>query len=196
MRRLRKHPQWSTRGQTLAEVGIALPLLIFLLVGTLQTGWVVYQGHVVRKTAREAVNLISRQVTFGDAETIVQGMQVYPGGAFNPNAKLILTVLAKGTSGPNNGKTIVVQRHSIGNISGTSLFGNPGQGHFGAAPTYTANDQVNDTSLQVATLPNGLQLQANQVVYVAELFTSRSNLASLSFWNVSFPTTLYANAVF
>ena len=196
MRRLRPQSGWSTRGQTLAEVGIALPLLIFLVVGTLQTGWVIYQGHVVRKTAREAVNLISRQVTFDDTETIVQGMQVYPGGAFDPNAKLILTVLARGTSGLNNGKTIVVQRHSIGSVSGTSLFGNPGQGHFGAAPTYVANDQAGDTSLQVGSLPNGLQVQANQVVYVAELFTSRSDLASLSFWNVSFPSTLYANAIF
>ncbi len=187
---------WGTRGQTLAEVGIALPLLTLLLVGTLQVGWVLYQAHVVRKTAREAVNLISRQVAIGDAETVVQGMQVYPGGAFNPHAKLILSVLQVGTSGPNAGHTIIVQRHSIGSLGGTSLIGNPAQGHFGPGPAYAALDTVNDTSLQTGALPNGLSVQTNQTVYVSELFTARSDLASMGFWNVTFPATLYANAFF
>jgi Flp pilus assembly protein TadG len=191
-----RQPGWATRGQTLAEVGIALPLLTFMLVATLQTGWVLYQGHVVRKTAREAVNLISRQATLDQTETVVQGMQVYPGGAFNTHAKLILTVLARGTSGLNNGQTIIIQRHSIGNVSGTSVVGNPAQGRFGPSPTYTALDQANDTTLQTGPLPNGLNVQPNQVVYVAELFTSRSDLASLGFWNIAFPTTLHANAFF
>lgn len=185
----------GSRGQTLAEVGIVLPLLIFLAVGTLHFGWGLYQSHVVRKIARESANMISRQVTFAATEAAVQAMPVFPGGTFDANAKLILSVLQQGT-GSNAGHTVIVQRHSVGGLSGTSILGNPSSGAFGPSPHYNALNPATDTSIRVSSLPNGLSVAAGQSVYVAELYTRRSNMASMSFWGIAFPTTLYASSFF
>ena len=190
-----RHSTWGSRGQTLAEVAIALPLLIVLLVGMLQVGWVLYQGHVSRKIAREGANLLSRQVTFPNTETVIQGSQPYPGGTFDANAKLILSVVKLGTGGQNNGLPIITARHSIGSLGGTSLIGNPGGGSYTGSPSYNAVNPDNDTGIR-ATLPVGLTLAAGQSVFVSELYTRRSDMASMAFWNIQFPATLYASAFF
>ncbi len=186
---------WGSRGQTLAEVALALPVLIVLLVGTLQVGWALYQGHVVEKVAREAANMISRQVTFGATGTAIQNSQLYPGGPFDPNAKLILSVVRLGTGGPNNNLPIIAQRYTIGSLSGTSAIGNPGTGSYTGGPNYTAVDPNGDTGIR-ATLPGGLTLVSGQQVFVSELYMRRSDMASMSTWGVTFPDKLYARAFF
>src|SRR5207245_3258391 len=119
-------PDWGRRGQTLAEVAITMPLLIIMVIGTLQFGWVIYQDHVAVKVAREAANMISRQVTFDAVETAIKNSQLSPGGSFDSNAHLILSVVRLGTGGSNNGLPIISQRHSIGGLSGSSPTRNPG----------------------------------------------------------------------
>jgi hypothetical protein len=190
-----RHATWGSRGQTLAEVAIALPLLIVLMVGTMQVGWVLYQCHVSRKIAREGANMLSRQAGFPTTEAVIQGSQPYPGGTFNANAKLILSVVRLGTGGQNNGLPIITSRHSIGSLGGTSQIGDPGGGSYTGAPSYNAVNPNDDTAIR-ATLPTGLNLDPGQSVFVSELFTRRSDLASMSFWNVQFPNTLYARAMF
>ena len=191
-----RHSRLGSRGQTLAEVAIALPMLIVLVVGMLQVGWVLYQGHVVRKVAREGANLISRQVTFADTGTVIRGSSVYPGGAFDANATMILSVIRPG-AGSNAGFNVITQRLTIGSLGGASVVGSPGAGSYSGSPNYTALNPDTDTGIRaVNPLPNGLTLSAGQAVYVSELYTRRSDMDSLTHWGVAFPATLYASAFF
>src|SRR5262249_19753571 len=106
---------WWCRGQTLAEVAITLPLLTLLLVGTLQVGWTFYQDHVLTKVAREAANMISRQVTLTETGTVIHDNTTpYAGGSFDNNAKLILSVVQLGTAGANNNLPIIMERYIVG----------------------------------------------------------------------------------
>lgn len=187
--------RWGTRGQTLAEVAITLPLLILMLVGTLQVGWVLYQDHVVKKVAREAANMISRQVTFDSVETVIQNSQLYPGGSFGSNAKLILSVVRLGTGGSNLNLPIISQRHSIGSLGGTSSIGNPGGSSYTGGPNYVATSPDADTGIR-ASLPTGLTLVSGQIVFVAELYMRRSDMADMSYWNIQFPDTYYSRVFF
>jgi len=187
--------RWGTRGQTLAEVAITLPLLILMLVGTLQVGWALYQDHVVKKVAREAANMISRQVTMDSVATAIQNSQLYPGGSFNSNAKLILSVVRLGTGGSNNGLPIISQRRSIGSLSGTSSIGNPGAGSYTGGPNYVATNPDGDTGIG-ASMPTGLTLVSGQIVYVAELYMRRSDMADLSQWGITMPSTYYTRVFF
>jgi hypothetical protein len=184
------------RGQVLAEVGLVLPLLTMLLVGTLQFGYQLYQAHVVNKVAREAANMMSRQVTLDATGAAIHDWGVPHLGAFDSNARLILTVLQVGTSGSNANKTIITQRLVVGNLAGSSVLGNPPSGAFASTANHPALDPAENSAL-VATLPNGLTLTTSDTIFVAELFIDRRDIATIT-WPISitFSDTLYGRAFF
>jgi hypothetical protein len=186
------------RGQVLAEVGFVLPLLTVLFVGTLQFGYVLYQGHVVHKVAREAANMLSRQVTLDATAAAIHDWAVPHLGAFDGNAKLILSVLQVGTAGSNAGTTIITQRYSVGNLTATSLVGNPPSSAYAGTANHPALDPAENAGIRATSpLPNGLTLGASDTVFVAELFIDRKDIANI-IWPVSivFPDTLYGSAFF
>ena len=198
IRNLRRPPRLDQRGQTLAEIGMVIPLLMLLAVGTLQVGFVLYQGHVVHKVVREGANMLSRQVTLQATADAIQNYGVPHLTSFNADARLVLSVVQLGNSGSNAGQNIITQRIVVGGLAGTSILGNPSAGAFGGSPDYRALDPANNTALRTGTLPNGLgTLGASDTVFVAELFVDRKDIASLRWpFNIPFDDTLYANAFF
>src|SRR5437773_2301235 len=137
------------------------------------------------------VNLISRQVTIGDAEAALQTMS--PVVRFDANSALILSVVRLGTGGANRDLPIIVERHSVGSFAGSSVLGNPPQSAYGAWPDYTALYPDTDGSIRVSgALPNGLTLTPGESVYVTEVFTQRTSIVPF----MPLPNTLYASAYF
>lgn len=190
----------NARGQALAEIAIVLPLLLMLFVGTLELGFVLYQGHLVRKIAREAGSLLSRQVTLEATSTAMQGaIDAVPHlGGFAGNATLILSVVQEGNAGTSNdGKPIIVRRVTVGSIGGGSILGDPPQSAFGPAPNYPALDPASNTALQTEPLPNGLTIGPADVLFVAEVYLDLREIAG-GLWpfTAAFDDPLYANVIF
>lgn len=186
-----------SRGQTLAELGFVLTLLFFLLIGIMEVGYSLYQVHVVFKVCREGANLISRTVTFEQTETILRGSQPYP-GPFDPNVKIILSVVRLGASGSaNDGEPIITQRLVFGTQTGSSAVGNPSDSLYGDAPDYFANDPDDDTGIRATDpLPNGIELTPGHSLYVTEVFSAREELVSILPMGIMLPAQLYAAAYF
>ena len=178
-------------GQSLAEFGITLPILIALVLGVIELGYALFQTQLVTSMAREGSNLISRQVTIGDAETALQTMSGLV--RFDANSTLTLSVVSLGAAGANKGVPIIVQRHTMGSFAATSGLGNPPQSAYGASPDYVALDADNDASIRVnGGLPNGYTLTPGESLYVTEVFTRRTSMVPY----VPLPATLYASAYF
>jgi len=182
-----------SRGQALAEFGIVLSLLMVLALGIFQVCYLIYQQYGAMNLAREGANLILRQSSLDIAESAIRAAQADP--RFDADTRLLLSVVQLGSAGPNAGKPIITQRHAAGMPTGASLLGDPPSSSYGPGPTYTANDPGHDTSLQAKSpLPNGLQVNAGQSVYVAEIWVKRRDIMPLA--GVRLPDTLYSIAYF
>jgi len=182
-----------SRGQALAEFGIVLSLLMVLALGIFQVCYLIYQQYGAMNLAREGANLILRQSSLDIAESAIRAAQADP--RFDADTRLLLSVVQLGSAGPNAGKPIITQRHAAGMPTGASLLGDPPSSSYGPGPTYTANDPAHDTSLQAKSpLPNGLQVNAGQSVYVAEIWVKRRDIMPLA--GVRLPDTLYSIAYF
>jgi len=100
-----------------------------------------------------------------------------------------------GAGGPNANKPIITQRHAAGMPTGASLLGEPPSSSYGGGPAYTANNPATDTSIQARSpLPNGLQLNPGQSLYVAEIWVKRRDIMPLA--GVQLPDSLYSVAYF
>ena len=182
-----------SRGQALAEFGIVLSLLMVLALGIFQVCYLIYQQYGAMNLAREGANLILRQSSLDIAESAIRAAQADP--RFDADTRLLLSVVQLGSAGPNAGKPIITQRHAAGMPTGASLLGDPPSSSYGPGPTYTANDPGHNTSLQAKSpLPNGLQVNAGQSVYVAEIWVKRRDIMPLA--GVRLPDTLYSIAYF
>jgi len=178
-------------GQSLAEFGITLPILIALVLGVIELGYALFQTQLVTSMAREGSNLISRQVKISDAETALQSMSGLV--RFDANSTLILSVVSLGQRGPNHNVPIIVQRHTLGSFAATSALGNPPQSAYGPSPDYVAVDADHDESIRVSGgLPNGFTLTPGESMYVTEVFTRRTSIVPL----IPLPQNLYASAFF
>jgi len=171
-----------SRGQTLAELGIVMPLLIFLLLGIFQVSFLIYQQYEAVNLAREAANLILRDEHLKVAEDAIKAAQLTRN--FDTDVKLILSVVQLGSSpGPSAGVPIVVQRHTAGTLAGDSILGEQPAASYGQPPmddTYKALD-LKDKKIQANNpLPNGLTLNSTQSVYVAEVYLKRRDILPLS----------------
>jgi hypothetical protein len=185
-------------GQTLAELGIMMPFLCLLLFGVIEFGWVLFQSNAIRGYAREASNLISRNRSLEDAEKAIVAASNAGGpvkiGADESDSRMILSVVTLGTSGANQNEAIVVQRHSIGNLTANSVLGEQSQGAYGPPPGYDAESRNNPSIRVSGPLPNGYVLTPGQSLFVTEIFTRRGTIAD--FAPLVFPDILYASAFF
>jgi hypothetical protein len=193
---VRTRPRSS--GQTLAEMGVILPVLLILMFGMLELGWALFQSNVIRGYVRESSNLISRNVEISEAEAAIISASNSGGPVLidpaSADSRMIISVVTLGAAGgPNAGVPIILKRHFVGTMAANSVLGNPSQGNYGGANVdYIANN-ANSTSIRVTgALPNGYTLPVGQSLYVTEIFTRRGTIVNLGLA----PQTLYAAAFF
>ena len=180
-----------SRGQTLAEFGITISLLIVLILGIFQVGYLIYQQYMAINLAREGANLALRETSLDVVESAIRSARP----DFDADTKLILSVVELGPpGGPTAGDPIITQRHVAGTLTGASVLGEPPPSSYGAGPTYTAKD-LGDNSIRArAPLPNSLTIRQGQSVYVAEIYLKRRDITPLA--GVQLPNSLYSVAYF
>ena len=178
------------RGQTLAEFGITLPLLMAVILGIFQVSYLIYQQYVAVNLARVGANLILRKSPFDAAAAAIR----LADPQFDADTSLILSVVQLGTApGPNKGNAIIVQRHAWGMSRGASALGDPPSGSYDPDQDYAAMHLDSDTSIQAKNpLPNGLQINQGQSVYVAEIYRKRRDIVPLT----GVPDSLYSAMYF
>ena len=180
-----------SRGQTLAEFGITISLLIVLILGIFQVGYLIYQQYIAINLAREGANLALREKSLDVVESAIRSARP----DFDADTKLILSVVELGPpGGPTAGDPIITQRHAAGTLTGASVLGEPPPSSYGAGPTYTAK-YLGDNSIRArAPLPNSLTIRQGQSVYVAEIYLKRRDITPLA--GVQLPNSLYSVAYF
>ena len=180
-----------SRGQTLAEFGITISLLIVLILGIFQVGYLIYQQYVAINLAREGANLALRETSLDVVEAAIRSARP----DFDADTKLILSVVQLGPpGGPTAGEPIITQRHAAGTLTGASVLGEPPPSSYGAGPTYTAKDLRDKQIRATAPLPNSLTILPDQSVYVAEIYLKRRDITPLA--GVQLPNSLYSVAYF
>jgi len=179
-----------SRGQTLAEFGVSISLLMVVFLGIFQVSYLIYQQYVALNLAREGANLILRQSTFDDAAAAMAQTDAQ----FDANTRLILSVVQLGTApGPNLGNAVIIQRHAWGMSTGASVLGDPPSSSYDPKNDYTAMDLARDSSIQAKSpLPNGLLINPGQLVYVAEIYRKRRDIVPLT----GVPDSLYSVTYF
>jgi Flp pilus assembly protein TadG len=186
----------SSEGQTLVEFAMVLPLLLIVLLGVIEFGYLLIDEHVVTKLTREGSNLISRNTSLLDAVTAMKGMSTRPVN-LDSGSRLIFSVVKNvATTGANNfNKDVLYQRYEYGTLSAQSALTTRGSGSFGGAPDYQAVNSDNDTNLQITNLPAGLTV-AGDMLYVTELYTLHPLITPLNRFGITIPQTLYSIAYF
>jgi len=180
-----------SRGQTLAEFGITISLLIVLILGIFQVGYLIYQQYIAINLAREGANLALRETSLDVVEAAIRSARP----DFDADTKLILSVVELGPKGgPNAGEPIITQRHAAGTLTGASVLGEPPPSSYGAGPTYTAKDLLDKQIRARTPLPNSLTILPDQSVYVAEIYLKRRDITPLA--GIQLPNSLYSVAYF
>lgn len=184
----------SSRGQSIVEFAICLPLLLVLTLGVVETSNALMSQHIITKTAREGSNMISRETRLADAGSALQNMSSTP-GSFNSTTKVVFSVLMRSQTGSNTGSLVLYQRYQVGNLSlpGSRL---NGSGSFTAANDYTAANPNNDTGLRVTNAPPGIASVPGGMIYVTEVWTTYTPLTPLNNFGVPVPSVLYSIAFF
>ena len=186
----------SSQGQTLVEFAMVLPILLVIMLGVIEFGYLLLDEHVVTKLTREGSNLISRNTSLLDAVTAMKGMSTRPVN-LDSGSRLIFSVVKNvATTGANNfNKDVLYQRYEYGTLSAQSALTTRGSGSFGGAPDYQAVNSDNDTNLQITNLPAGLTV-AGDMLYVTELYTLHPLITPLNRFGITIPQTLYSIAYF
>jgi hypothetical protein len=187
----------DSRGQSLVEFSLVLPLLLLLAYGVSEIGYLLLDQHVVTKLTREGSNLISRNTTLADAVTAMTSMSARPVD-FSTRSKVIFSVLKKGatTGTANYDQIFLYQRHEYGSLANGSKLATRGGGTFSGPPDYQAANADSNTGLQVTNVPANLITPRGGMVYVTEIYTTHQLLTPIANWGVSVPTTLYSIAYF
>jgi hypothetical protein len=187
----------NSRGQSLLEFGLCLPLLLVIVLAVGEIGLALTRTHTVTRLAREASNLISRGTTLEDAATALDTMG---SGSldFNADSKLILSVIKRGaTTGTTNyDKLILYQRYEFGQLAAESKLKIAGSGAFDTSEDHVAVDSDNNGGLQLTNLPAGLIVARGGMLYVTEVFSDNPPITPLGRFGVSVTETLYSIAYF
>jgi hypothetical protein len=189
----------SSQGQIIVEFVFVLPLLLLLGLGVIDMSYLLFNQHVITRLTREGSNLISRNVSLGQAATVMSSMVNPPVDLNSSNSKLIFTVLTKWGSGSNNNRDIVYKRYEIGGLAASSAFTNQGpisSASFDPTIDYRARDPDNNTNLRVTNVPASLVLTRGQFVYVTEIYTRHVTITPLANFGMTLPSTLYSVAYF
>ena len=189
----------SSRGQSLIEFTLLMPVLIVLALGVVEFGWVLLDEHVATKLTREGSNLISRDTPLVQARIALTSMSTRPVD-FSSGSKLIFSVIRKGATvgSPNYDHSIIYQRYEYGDGSlPSSKLAMEGTGTF-PSPEYVAVNSDNNTGLRVVptTLPPNLNLPIGGMVYITEVYTRHTVLTPLHRFGITVPDTLYSIAYF
>ena len=188
----------DSRGQSLVEFAMVMPLLIVIAFGVVETGYALLDQHVVTKLAREGSNLISRDTSLQDASIAMRTMSTRPVN-LDSGSKVIFSVIKKGASvgTPNYDREVLYQRYVFGTLSGVnSAVKTRGSGSFRGAPEYEAVNSDHDTNLQIVNLPVTLNMTRGGLIYVTEVFTTHKLLTPLDQFGVRLPNMLYSIAYF
>ena len=193
MKRLLK----DTRGQSIIEFAMVLPLLLVVVLGVIEVSYALLDQHVVTKLTREGSNLISRETSLADAATAMKSMSGRPVD-FSTHSKMIFSVVRRGaTTGTSNfDKDVLYQRYEYGALAATSRLSTRGAGSYGAGPEYAAANADSDTNLQVTNLPSGIVLSTGGTIYITEIFTTHDLITPFDKFGVTVPKTLYSIAYF
>lgn len=187
----------DTRGQSVVEFAIVLPLLMVVVLGVIEVSYALLDQHVVTKLTREGSNLISRDTSLADAAAAMKSMSGRPVD-FNTHSRLIFSVVRRGaTTGTTNyNKDVLYQRYEYGALSAASKISTRGAGSYGAGPEYEATNADGDANIQVTNLPAGLVLSTGGTIYITEIFTTHELITPFDAFGVSLPKTLYSIAYF
>jgi hypothetical protein len=187
----------NSSGQSLVEFAMALPLVLVIALGVVEVGWALLDQLVVTGLSREGANLISRDVSLGDAKTALQSMSSLPVD-FTSGSSAILSVIRMGatTNTANYGALVLYQRLQFGTYTGPARSTLMSAGGSFPAPDYQAADPDNDTSLQVTGLPANLIIVPGGTIYVTEIFTTHNWITPLNTFGIMVPNTLSSIAYF
>lgn len=187
----------DSRGQSLAEFAIAIPIVLMIILGLIECSWALLDQQAVSRITREGSNLISRDATLQDAVTAMKSMQTGPIN-FDSNAKIIFTVVKRGATvgTANYDKLFVYQRREYGSLAGVSKLSTAGAAAFGPAPDYLAANSDTNANLQVTGAPNSLVAVTGGMVYVCEVYATHELLTPVNRFGLTFPTKLYSIAYF
>jgi Flp pilus assembly protein TadG len=186
----------SSRGQSIIELSLVIPLLLIVVLGIVELSYALLQQHVVTRLSREGSNLISRDTSLQDAKTAMVTMSTAPVN-FNSNSTLIFSVVqCVATTGASNyNKDILFEQYQYGTLSAHSALATIGTGSFGGAPNYQAVNSDNDTSLQITNLPANM-LPLGGMLYVTEMFTNYTPITPLNRFGITLPSQLHSIAYF
>jgi hypothetical protein len=183
-------------GQSMIEFAIVLPLLLVVVLGLIEVSYALYDQHVVTRLTREGSNLISRDVTLGDALSALKGMSSPPVD-FDNNSKVIFSVILNPstTTAANYNHPILYARYEYGAIAGSSRLATGG-GAYGPSPEYTATNPNGDTRLRITNLPSSVLVPVGSMVYVTEIYSNHQLITPFNRFGVTVPSTLYSIAYF
>jgi hypothetical protein len=187
----------DTRGQSVVEFAVILPLLLVVVLGVIEVSYALLDQHVVTKLTREGSNLISRDTSLADAAAAMKSMSGRPVD-FSTHSKMIFSVVRRGaTTGTSNfDKDVLYQRYEYGALAAASMLSTRGAGSYGAGPDYEAANADSDTNLQVTNLPSGIVLSTGGTIYITEIFTTHELITPFDKFGVAVPKTLYSIAYF
>jgi hypothetical protein len=184
-------------GTGFIEFALALPLLILVVFGVIETSFALLDNHIVTRISREGSNLISRDATLLDAATAMRKMADRPVNFDDGSSKMIFSVIKRGaaTGTANYDKPFLYQRYEYGTYGGASHFAG-GTGSFGGAPDFRAVNPDTDASLQITNCPPNLLPTPGSLIYVTEVFSRHVLITPLDRFGVTFPTTFSSIAYF
>jgi hypothetical protein len=187
----------DSRGQSILEFSIVMPIILLLVLGVVEFGFALLDQQVVTKLTREGSNLISRNSSLDDAKTALRTMATRPVD-FTNGSVMIFSVLKRGATPntPNYQRIILYQRTSYGSGSGASKLLTAGNGSFRGAPDYEAMNSDTDTRLQVTNVPGNLITVDGGLMYVTEIWGGGGGITPFHAFGARLPENLYSIAYF
>ena len=187
----------SEAGQSLVEFAVVLPLLLLIVLGVVETGYMLLDQHIVSKLSREGSNLISRDSAIQDAVTAIREMSGAPINFDDGTSKVIFSIIKSGgvPGTANYKKAFLYQRHEYGTFPGQSRLSASG-GAFSGSPDYRAVNPDTDSRLQIVNCPPTLLSGPGSMAYVTEIFSRHTLITPLDRLGIRLPTSLYSIAYF
>jgi hypothetical protein len=185
-------PLTSTRGSSLIEMALVLPLLLLISFGSVTAGMVLDRHMSATQFVRYAGGMFARGTDF--SQTGTRALLLSAGSDLGMTASggsarvYFSTVMMAAPGTANAGHLVITERYVIGNAAlGTSRVGSPSSSIWPNTALTLPNGNVADYENQSsarATLPasySGLAL--NQRVHVVEVFHVPSDLNWTGFFS-------------
>jgi TadE-like protein len=197
-RRLRLIGASDSRGQSLIEIALVLPLVVAMVLGIVEISYALLDEHIVTKLTREGSNMISRDTSLLDARTAMVNMSSGAVNFNNGNSTVIFSVVKLGatTGTANFGQVFMYAHHQYGSFPATSVLSTAGAPSFGGPPDYVASNPDGNSSLRVTNLPANLLVVPGAMIYLTEIYSRHTLITPLTGLGINVPTTLRSIAYF